>query len=219
MKTIISTLLVAFLFSFSAHAQNNGLSFANIDNILIFYKSTPANPFTVSGEMKFSGMGKQQDAAMNGTFGIDKIQYLIGDAQKKVAKGKMSAFDAVIVPPKMSSLFGKLQFIKFTTGSLTDNMQASCMVYGKGKKAAPVYIFAEPTKPFKEVGKVKTGLGGTMFQANQTGDEIDKAITGLLEKAQKEKIEFDALYLDAPKEAGAKNFRNFGGEAKLIKFD
>ncbi len=220
MNKIISTLFLLVSLFGVAQAQNNGTCFSYVENTPVFFKSTPQNAYTISGEMKFSGVGAQQGEASQGTFGYEKILYLIGQAQAKVAKGKMPAFDAVIVPAKMSSLFGKLQFIKFNTGTIKDNLAANSMVYGKGKKAAPVYIFAQPTKPFKEVGKVKIGLGGTMFQANQTGDEIDKTITGLLEKAQKEKIEFDALFLDVPNtEAGVKNFKSFGGEATMIKFE
>jgi hypothetical protein len=223
MKTSISVLFLALLLSFSAQlqAQNTGNIFATIEDVPLFYKSTPTQPYTVSGELKYQAVGKtNKTAAKTATFGREIVMDVIENAKKKVAKGKMPAFDAVIVPAKKSSVYGKLQFIKFKNGGIQDNTEATCMIYGKGKKATPVYVFCEPTKAFKEVGKVKTGVGGTMFQANQTGDEIDLVITGLLEKAQKEKIEFDALRIDlATDKKGMRNMNFSGGEATMIKFD
>lgn len=185
MKKISYTIFLIMLVSL-LQAQTKKISQATVEKVLnipVFMYSYPTAEYEEKEEV--TAIWSAIAVGLDEEVGIgEKTKELINTAKRKLRKGKVSEFDAMIINPDDFS--GML--IKF---SGEKDLKAEV----RRVSGVPVYIYSYPTDDYEEVGEM-TALLSALLGGSSLSDRVKEMIRKAKRKEKKGKVEnFDAIII------------------------
>ena len=186
MKTILFSVFLLFtVFSLNAQSRQTAKATVNkMASVPVFVYAKPADGYsskgTITATWTFIASGVGGDIGVNAM-----ARELIGKAKRKVKKGKLPAFDAIIINP-----------VDFQGTLVTLKKKDSRDANVTRVSGVPIYLYSAPQKPYKKLKKVSAN-----WQAISSDMSLDEGVSKIVAMAKKKEKKgkvpaFDAIIVN-----------------------